>query len=221
MMKEIQEIFKLLLSLLILLLFFGLAIWCLWYVVRLFNSVEPPVQAAIITAFVGFTSLIISNFYTRQREINLKLRDKKVEVYSKFIKLWIQTFLSIGLKSQENSSNISTFPNNDDHIGNFTKDFKEITDDLILWGSDDIIKNYCDLQKTFPNENSSEDEKTAGLVNFGKFMLAIRKDLGHRNQGIDEYNLMSLFINDIDNLRVLKPQIDELIKTIKTGDKID
>ena len=32
---------------------------------------------------------------------------------------------------------------------------------------------------------------------------------------------MSLFINDIDNLRVLKPQIDELIKTIKTGDKID
>jgi hypothetical protein len=220
-MKEIQEIFKLLLSLLILLLFFGLAIWCLWYVVRLFNSVEPPVQAAIITAFVGFTSLIISNFYTRQREINLKLRDKKVEVYSKFIKLWIQTFLSIGLKSQENSSNISTFPNNDDHIGNFTKDFKEITDDLILWGSDNIIKSYCDLQKTLPNENSSSNEKTAGLVNFGKFILAIRKDLGHRNQGIDEYDLMSFFITDIDNFRVSKPQIDELIKAIKKAEKID
>ncbi|MFM6912254.1 MAG: hypothetical protein ACKPKW_24440, partial [Dolichospermum sp.] len=64
MIKKIQEILKLLLSLLILLAFFGLTIWCLWYLVRLFNSVEPPVQAAIITAFVGFASLIISNFYT-------------------------------------------------------------------------------------------------------------------------------------------------------------
>ncbi|MFM6076426.1 MAG: hypothetical protein ACKPB9_33385, partial [Dolichospermum sp.] len=179
MIKKIQEILKLLLSLLILLPFFGLTIWCLWYLVRLFNSVEPPVQAAIITAFVGFASLIISNFYTRQREINLKLRDKKVEVYSKLIESWIQTFLNVSLKSKNNNNYHVNDLTNDVDLQDFTKTLKEITDDLILWGSDEIIKNYCDLQKTLPNENSSEIVKTVGLINFGKFMLCIRKDLGH------------------------------------------
>ncbi|MFM7407177.1 MAG: hypothetical protein ACKO3K_11065 [Cuspidothrix sp.] len=221
MIKKIQEILKLLLSLLILLPFFGLTIRCLWYLVRLFNSVEPPVQAAIITAFVGFASLIISNFYTRQREINLKLRDKKVEVYSKLIESWIQTFLNVSLKSKNNNNYHVNDLTNDVDLQDFTKTLKEITDDLILWGSDEIIKNYCDLQKTLPNENSSEIVKTVGLINFGKFMLCIRKDLGHSNKGIDEYDLMSLFITDIDNFRVSKSQIDELIKAIKKGDKIE
>jgi len=166
----------------------------------------------MITAFVGFSSLIISNFYTSQREINLKLREKKVEVYSKFIESWIQTLLSIGLKSKENSSNNLTSLNTDYLIQDFTNTLKEITDDLILWGSDEIIKNYRDFQKTLPHEYSSEMEKNAGIINFGRFMLAIRKDLGHRNQGIDEYDLMSFFITDIDNFREKKPQIDELIK---------
>lgn len=213
-MNKAEENFKVLFSWIISIIILCLGFWFIWYVFGLFNSVQPPVQAAIITAFVGFTSLIISNFYTREREINLKLREKKVEVYSKFIKSWIQTLLNIGLKSNQNSSD-SKDVNPDDHLQEFTKTLKEITDDLILWGSDEIIKDYCDLRKKLPNENSTEIAKTSGIISFGKFMLSIRKDLGHSNTGIDEYDLMSLFITDSDKLRALKPEIDKFLKSIK------
>lgn len=89
-MNKAQENFKVLGSLLILIFLLCLGAWTLWYVVGLFNSLEPPVEAAIITAFVGFTSLIISNIYTSQREINLKLREKKLK--------YIQNSLNLGYK---------------------------------------------------------------------------------------------------------------------------
>lgn len=124
--------------------------------------------------------------------------------------------LNIGLKSNPNSSDSKNI-NPDDHLQEFINTLKETKDDLILWGSDEIIKVYCDFEKSLPNENSSEIAKTAGIINFGKFLLSIRKDLGHSNTGIDEYDLISVFVQDIDNYRKIKPQIDEFLKSIKQG----
>jgi hypothetical protein len=214
-MNKFRELLKTIGFLLILIGFFCLTAWGIWYIFRLFNSLEPPVEAAIITAIVGFTSLIISNFYTSQREINLKLREKKVEVYSQFLEAWIKTLLNIAKSNQDvPESNLQDYNKN---IQEFSDVLREITDDLILWGSDEIIKEYSDLRIRLPKEDSSEFEKQIGIIKFGKFMLSLRNDIGHKNKGIDEYDLMSLFINDIDKLRVLKPQIDNFFESTKEG----
>jgi Co/Zn/Cd efflux system component len=209
-MSKLKETFKLLGSFVLLIALTYLAGWGIWESFKLFSNLEPPVKAAIITAIVGFTSLTASSFYTSQRETRLKLREKKVEVYSRFLKAWVKALLDIGkIEVNDETSNQAY----QDKIQNFSKELREITDDLLLWGSDEIIKEYSYLRINLPNESSTDIEKNIGIVRFGKFMLSLRKDLGHNNKNIDEYDLLSLFVNDIDIMRVVKPQIDELLKT--------
>jgi hypothetical protein len=193
------------------LLFLSLIAWLGWYLLGLFSSLQPVVQAAFITAIVGFTSLTCSNFYTSQREINLKLREKKVEVYSRFIEGWIKAFLKLAIKIKNGEDNYQDAASTE--LQEFSALLLDITDDLILWSSDDVLKKYCEFRENLPGEQSSEFEKQLGFINFCKFMLDIRKDLGHLNKGIDEYDLLSLFLETkaIDEYRKLKPDIDEFL----------
>ncbi|HLP89246.1 MAG TPA: hypothetical protein VK184_11735 [Nostocaceae cyanobacterium] len=196
------------------LLLFILIIISLFWLFDLFNKVEPPVQAAMVTALVGFGSLVITNLYTTQREINLKLREKKVEVYSELLKSWITAFLDLTLNARENNYQPNSV-SRDQTLNKFIEQIKDIKDDLILWGSDEIIKKYSQLTKDYQEENKNDLEQTVSLIMFGKFMLSLRKDIGHNNIGIDEYDLMSIFINDIDDYRELKPEIDKIIESKK------
>ncbi|PSK13061.1 hypothetical protein C7R92_06645 [Brevibacillus porteri] len=71
----------------------------------------------------------------------------------------------------------------------------KFTQRLILWGSDEVITAYAEFRKIYLNlHNYSKQEL---LIQFEKFMFALRKDTGHKNNNLKESDLLSLFINDI------------------------
>ena len=181
-MKKLKDSFIYLASLSISLLGLGLIAWGGWYFFRLFISLQPVVQAALVTATLGFTSLIITNIFTSQREINLKITEKKVEVYSKFVEGWITTLFKLAGESKLKNNLNSEELGNAQPIQEFSNLLLDITDDLILWGSDDIIKKYSEFRENLPDEQSTEIEKQLGFIRFAKFILDIRKDIGHKNK---------------------------------------
>jgi hypothetical protein len=72
-----------------------------------------------------------------------------------------------------------------------------MTPDLILWASDDVLNLYIKFRKM---ANNMQDSSTAPIQLFGQMLLAMRKDLGHRNNQINEESILGTFINDVENL---------------------
>ena len=53
--------------------------------------------------------------------------------------------------------------------------------------------------------NKTDDETRSSLLHntiipFAKLILAIRKELGHKNKKLDEIDVSRLYINDVDNV---------------------
>jgi hypothetical protein len=78
----------------------------------------------------------------------------------------------------------------------------------MIWGSDDVFKEFATFrrqsvalaakrQQTLPQGELSAESLQA-LLTFEKLLYAIRADVGHKNKGLVEGDLLSLFVNDID-----------------------
>ncbi len=72
----------------------------------------------------------------------------------------------------------------------------KFTQKLILWGSDNVLKEYSTLLKEF---QSSNNKPAHLMLVFEKLLYAIRSDVGHGNKGLGQRDLLTLFIKDINN----------------------
>ncbi len=71
-----------------------------------------------------------------------------------------------------------------------------MTPDLILWASDDVLNLYIKFRQIANNQDSS----TTPILLFGQMLLAMRKDLGHQNNQINQESILGTFVNDVENL---------------------
>jgi len=200
-MNNIKNFVTSVVSLLLLLLFGGLAIWGIYAIFHLIITSLPPIVAgAIITGTLGIPSLVLGNIFIKKREIELKLREKRADVYEKFVKKIIHKITRPDEVSDEE----------------LTRFLIEFTSDVILWGSDKFVKNYSELRQRLINQQSNSLE-------FEDIMFDIRKDLGYSNQGLTEGYLFSLFVNEdietIKKLRGIKTNLVEPLNTEYLGDK--
>ncbi|YCA46020.1 hypothetical protein M1E11_23835 (plasmid) [Bacillus sp. JZ8] len=71
--------------------------------------------------------------------------------------------------------------------------------ELILWESEDVRQKYKSYLKCFMRgiEGPNIKMKEIELI---KYLLAIRKDMRHKNKGIERDDILSLFINNIDEI---------------------
>jgi hypothetical protein len=67
----------------------------------------------------------------------------------------------------------------------------------MIWGSDPVILELA-LWRRFNAQNVDKENPVATLQGFARLFLAMRADLGHDNKGVTQYELLSLFVNDID-----------------------
>lgn len=80
----------------------------------------------------------------------------------------------------------------------------EITQELVIWGSDDMLNAFYDFRnKSIENSyekigNSYNPYNTLFAVE--DLLLAIRKDLGHKNKKVSRGRILGLFINDLPNI---------------------
>ncbi len=176
---------------LIALLFF--AAIAVYVVIRVLPFGAPP---ALVTAALTVASALVVQAMTsasqRRREIEADQRKEKAQVYEAFMTLWFDDMMLPGLLEKNRADKAGRVQ--DDLIrkmGNFTKK-------AILWGSDDVVKEYSSYRKMLTGQTASDpkplDPKLAGLE---RLFFAFRKDLGYRNRGLAQRDLLALFINDL------------------------
>jgi hypothetical protein len=80
------------------------------------------------------------------------------------------------------------------------KHMSKFTESLILWGSEDVIKSYRDFRMFFMQRKPNGPLSIEEVNLLENLLLTIRKDMGHKNKNFQQGDILSLFINDIDDV---------------------
>lgn len=140
-------------------------------------------------AFITVSAALLGTLLTVRD--NLRIQDRsaqapmKAEIYDKLIKyIFDATIPTPGREpvSKESLAGIQA----------------DITPELILWGSDDVLKLFMEFRQAgFIQTECPEKKASEGLILLlGQILVAIRKDLGYENQKISELSILRTFISD-------------------------
>jgi len=164
---------KILFSITFVILFlFGIVFGFFYFLFTIPTNIIPFVAAGI-----GF---VVSRIYEYTKENKSRLYDKKREVYLKIIRPW-KNVLIMGKDAKVEMSS------------EFTQEQKEAGLDLILYGNDDVIKQYGQLRNA-----GSEVSPDLYLVKFAKLLKGMRKDLGYTFSSLNAKDILEVFINFTD-----------------------
>ena len=153
-----------------------------------FGGLKKEVVAGIIAGLTAVTvsivSLVLSKYYERKAVVRNEHREKKVPIYEKSINFWFKVLMS---------EKAGETPPSEQEIIKFLTEF---TQDLIVWGSDSVLKSFTAFRETLIAFDGKEPP-IEGMILFEKYMLEVRKDLGHKNKNLKKGDILALFINDI------------------------
>lgn len=196
---RIKQVFYLLLSLALV----AGAIYSIWLVALFFISkaqqVNPSVAAAIIgamaTVTAGVVAVIITQKQTKIREIEDAHREKKVEIYDKFLKIIIRLL-------KASNENIKGEPISEQELIELLVDFKR---EILLWGSPQVIKAQLHYEAVAGNTQQM-------FHAVDSLYRAIREDIGLSNKGLQPLDLFKLFLKD-------PHEVDAFLKLQKGSEK--
>ncbi|MFW3382990.1 hypothetical protein ACN2C1_00615 [Aliarcobacter butzleri] len=169
-----------------------------WYIFSsIFNFLRDIKPETLLTVFASMFTIFISLFgivYTQKqiklREIDEAHRNKKIEVYNKFITI------STNMLAGENPQIPGIKPYTDEELVENIFRFKQ---DLLLWGSPKVIQAILLFER-----NSKNKEFVLESVN--NIYKAMREDIGLNNSELKDFELIKIFLSDPE-------EIDSLIKT--------
>lgn len=175
-------------------LLLGLIGWAAYGLFKLilafFTELNPSVAAAIVaasaTVLVSVFSVLTSKSLEQKAIIAQQIREKKIPVYEELI----QFVFNIIRATKENKSL------SEEETTEFMFTF---TERIVVWGSDEVVDAFY----RFRNSNNVDGGQGAILC-IEDMLLAIRKDLGHRNKSLSRGKILGLFINDIENITLVK-----------------
>ncbi len=159
----------------------------------IFSSVDPKLALGLIaasaTVIVSLISVLVSKNLERKALILAHLREKKIPTYEKIIDFIFKiTFADKLNKKTPSEKEMVVF-------------MAEITQELVIWGSDEMLEAFYKFR--MQSIESSEGNATKPfdvLFTVEDLLLAIRKDLGHKNKNLPRGKILGLFVNDIEQI---------------------
>jgi hypothetical protein len=162
-----------------------------WLLRVIFNGVNTTVAAAIVAAVAtGIASLLAVILQRRSEErqqFAAASREQKVDLYETFLRSWFDVF-GVGV--------VRTPQESQDVVAASLETITKMIPAMISWASDSFLIEWSRLRRATITGGS--DEQQFNLLKFEQVLLAIRRDLGHKNQGIEVGDLLGLWVNDID-----------------------
>jgi len=123
------------------------------------------------------------------RVTNEKLRDTRRNIYADILAPYIKLFSDMSAKGQENVMEAIT-----------SEQYKKITFDLNLYGSDKVVQAYnAMLQHTYKAEQTGNQDSKELMRLWGALLIEIRKSLGNKKTKLKEVDMLRGMIKDIDN----------------------
>jgi len=160
---------------------------------KLFSGLPPQVATALLTIIAGGLSAIVTATVTKRSEkrleIERQIRQQKIPIYESFLPFWFKIVPGKGTSASTMSQ---------EEIVEFLQNF---TQQMIAWGSDDVLKAYCQVRKSLVAQaNNPGQNGYAPILLIEEMLYAIRRDLGHKNSGLTQGDVLALFINDVDTI---------------------
>lgn len=156
-------------------------------------ELDPNVQAGLIGAtaliFASIVSIIIQKRSEQKLNIQIEHRKNFGPIFEKFIN---NVLINVLLADKLGKKPLSKT--------DLVKVIADFTRDILVWGSNDVLNAYQDFRKLGNlDSNSADDDKFRLVYAMEDLILAMRKDLGHSNKGLNRGDILRLFVNDIDN----------------------
>jgi hypothetical protein len=166
----------------VLLLLLVRAVW------DLLTSASPQLASSIVSAggivLVAVLSAILSKRAEQRREIEQEQRAKKAQVYEAFLSHWFAVMRGVREELPEDERKEM----DDNYYGS-------VPPQMVAWASEAVLREYAAHAAPL----GSEDEE-GSIFDFERVLFAIRKDLGHSNEGLQRGDLMRLFLTGVDEL---------------------
>jgi hypothetical protein len=162
--------------------------YALW---SIFSGLQKEVSAALVTGaaavVVSLGSLLGSRYFDARRDQLQRLRDKKAGLYEEFMSSVLGTYF-LGVEDQATKD------------ARLKEYFSRMAPGLITWADDGVIVEWARFREVLSNQVVEEGKVALPpLLAFERLLLAIRKDLGHANRGIQTGDILAVWINDIRN----------------------
>ena len=134
---------------------------------------------AAVTTVIGATlTVTIGKYFERKQAVEADFRERKVEIYDEFLGEFFKLF-----ESQNNMD--------DSRLVSFLKEWNR---KVVVWGGSEVLRSHI---KWMSHLKSSEPNAESMFL-MGDFVLAVRKDLGLSNKGIDRKTFASLILKNPD-----------------------
>lgn len=173
-------------SILLALAVVGALIWGIyWIIASIWDalvSVDTKLAVGIVAAFttvLGATlTVTIGKYLERKQAVEAHFRERKVEIYDEFLGEFFKLFE--GQNNVDNSTLVSFF--------------QEWNRKVIVWGGSEVLRSYI----KWMSHLRSNEPNAESMFLMGDFVLAVRKDLGLSNKGIDRKTFASLILKNSD-----------------------
>lgn len=180
MRQRISTIFSVIVGLLLL----AAIGWAIWWMLT--GGLQKEVVAPIVAGLAALGGILLSQYMARRATVAEDIRKQKVEVYKEFLTFAFRLFQGTSDKGEELS---------EAEIQGF---FWGWTPKLLMWGPDPVVNTYV-AWKNIYTENTNINPATA-VIAFEQLLFALRADVGHLNKGLEQGDILSLFITDIREL---------------------
>jgi hypothetical protein len=154
---------------------FGLLGFAGWAIIRGVEK-DPSVVGSFATALAAVVAVVLARVYEKRLEVQQAHRDKIAPQYQKLFEHVSQ------MTPKKRGGNPVDF-------------YRKLSRDLLFYGSDDVVQTWLAWTRSVDPES---DVTMADMLAWERVLFAIRKDLGHKNEGLQAGDLLRLYVNDID-----------------------
>ena len=188
-------------------LFVGMC-WAISSIWEAFTSVDAKlavgVVAAVATVLVATLTATLEKYYERKQAVEAHFRERKVEIYDAFLKRLFKLFQLKG--------------KSDDELVPFLQKWQR---KLVVWGGSKVLLTYIKWKNHLLSTYNEPNAETMLLM--GDFLLAMRKDLGLLNKGIDRRTFVHLILRNPDlflDMASRNPNVT-MMEVAKMEEKLD
>lgn len=152
-------------------------------------SPNPNIIVAIIAGIVTMSGYVVARYFERKKIIEQQIREQKLPVYEEFISFIFHVIKNVKEGKETDQAEMTEF------MMNFNKK-------SIVWLSDSSLKAYTKWRKSSSDFADGSDKSTEATMRqmlvLEELFLEFRKDIGHSNKNLKPGDLLSLFVNDVD-----------------------
>jgi hypothetical protein len=154
---------------------------------------QPAIVGSLVTAAAAVAAVVIQRDRENRREVVQRHREQLAPMYESLF----QRFSAEGGLDAENDED---------------REFVfELQRKLVFYGSTQVVREWVSWLRSIPEDTGDASQEAimpegppdpGVLLRFERVLLAIRKDLGHDDEGLQPGDLLRIYVRDIDPILI-------------------